>query len=131
MITKEQWLDIVSGGGATLDVVMHNNKIISITNPKYQSGYAVSIKGHELRVQRSISAELLQAYINLKSDVIQENENARVGLWENKGYWYLDISFIYSNIYNAGDAARINKQKAIYSFKQQASIDVNSLEVIK
>ena len=131
MLTKEQWKEVLLNGGATLDVVMHNNKVISITNPKYQSGYAVSIKGHELRVETSISMELLQAYINLKSDVIQENENARVGLWENKGVWYLDISFIYSNIYNAGDAARMNKQKAIYSFKQKASLDVNKLEVIK
>jgi hypothetical protein len=75
--------------------------------------------------------ELFEAYINLKKEVIQDNDNARVGLWENAGYWYIDISFIYSNVYNAGDAARINKQKAIYSFKQKASLDVNTLEVIK
>jgi hypothetical protein len=49
MLTQEQWKEVLLNGGATLDVVMHNNKVISITNPNYQSGYAVSIKGHELR----------------------------------------------------------------------------------
>ena len=131
MLTKEQWKQVLLNGGATLDVVMHNGKVINIENRNYQSGYAVSIKGHELRVETIISMELFEAYINLKKEVIQDNENARVGLWENKGVWYLDISFIYTNAYNAIDTARINKQKAIYSFKQKASLDVNTLEVIK
>ena len=131
MLTKEVWRDVVLNGGATLDIVVHNGKIISAENRNYQSGYAVSIKGHELRIQGSISLDLLEAYINLKLEVLENNENARIGLWENKGVWYMDISFIYSNIYNAGDAARINKQKAIYSFKQKASLDVNTLEVIE
>jgi hypothetical protein len=62
---------------------------------------------------------------------LEEQPHARVGIWRDGDAWYLDISHIYTNIYNALDDAKQQKQKAIYDFSRKVSLDVNTLEVIK
>lgn len=131
MLTQKEWLKIVESRGATLDVVVHNGEIVSITNREYKSGYAASIKGHELRYQRSINNDILLGYIKSNLVELEEQPQARIGIWIDKGTWYLDISHVYNNILNALDDARQQEQKAIYDFARKASLDVNTLEVIE
>jgi hypothetical protein len=131
MITLKQWKEVVLNGGATLDVVVWAGKVKSVTNMKYKSGYAVSIKGHELRIQGKISKELFKAYVNLHKTLLEASAEAHVGLWNNAGYWYMDISLVYNSIYNAIDAANMHEQIAIYSFSTGESLNKNNLEVIK
>ena len=131
MLTQKDWLKIVEDRGATLDVVVYNNEVISITNKEYKGGWAASIKGHELRYQRSINNDILLGYIKSNMRELDEQPQSRIGIWIDNGVWYLDISHAYNNLYNALDDARQQEQKAIYDFARKASIDVNTLEVIK
>ena len=131
MLTQKDWMKIVENEGATLDVVVYDGKIVSITNKEYQSGYAASIKGHELKYQRSINNNILLGYIESNMRELDEQPHARIGIWFDGKAWYLDISHVYSSIYNALDDAKQQEQKAIYDFKRKVSLDVNTLEVIK
>jgi hypothetical protein len=131
MITTKQWKEVLVNGGATLDVVVHDDKVQYVRNMYYKTGYAVSIKGHELRVQGKITKELFKAYVNMHKTLLQASPEAHVGLWNNGGYWYLDISLVFNNIYNAVDAANFHNQLAIYSFSTGESLNRYNLEVIK
>jgi len=131
MLTQKDWLNIIENKGATLDVVVYNNEVISITNKEYKNGYAASIKGHELKYQRSINNDILLGYIKSNMRELDEQPQSRIGIWIDNGVWYLDISHIYTNIYNALDDAKQQEQKAIYDFARKVSLDVNTLEVIK
>ena len=131
MLTQREWMTIIERHGATLDVIVHDGKIVSIMNKEYQSGYAASIQGHELRYQRGLNNDILMGYIKSNMLELEEQPHARVGIWRDGDAWYLDISHIYTNIYNALDDAKQQKQKAIYDFSRKVSLDVNTLEVIK
>ena len=133
MITKELFEEIALAGGATLDAVYHEGQRIgNVNNMKYASGYAVSIKGYEL-VTHKLTIELLDAYIEMYKEFLENNPAARVGVWFNlkDGKIYLDISKVYQNIYNALDEAAANKQKAIYDFARGVSINRLTMEVMK
>jgi hypothetical protein len=131
MLTQMQWMRIVEKQGATLDVVVYNGKIMDVQSKEYQTGYAVSIKGHELKYQRSLNNDILIGYIKSNMVELDEQPHARVGIWFDGDCWYLDISHIYTGIHNAIDIARQQEQKAIYDFSRKVSIDVNTMEVIK
>jgi hypothetical protein len=131
MLTQKDWLNIIENKGATLDVVVYNNEVISITNKEYKNGYAASIKGHELKYQRSINNDILLGYIKSNMRELDEQPQSRIGIWIDNGVWYLDISHVYTSIYNALDDAKQQEQKAIYDFARKVSLDVNTLEVIK
>ena len=127
MITKELMLELVENGGGTLLV-----EGPVVFNAKYKDGYAVSIKGHEL-ITDGITDKLLEAYIDMNAEYIENNPSARVGVWfnpENKKI-YLDISLVSKNINNALDKAAMNDQIAIYDFKRGVSINRFTLEVME
>jgi hypothetical protein len=128
MITKELMQDIFDNKGATLVVYSGNKVFKSIRNV----GYAVSIKGHEL-ITDMLTDKLLEAYIDMNSEYLEANYEARVGVWfnpENKKI-YLDISHVYDYILNACDEAAMNDQIAIYDFSRNVSINRFTMEVMK
>jgi hypothetical protein len=131
MLTQREWMTIIEKHGATLDVIVYNGKVMSITNKEYQSGYAASIQGHELKYQRGLNNDILIGYIKSNMTELDEQPHAKVGIWFDGKAWYLDISHVYTSIYNALDDARQQNQKSIYDFSRKVSLDVNTLEVMK
>lgn len=131
MLTQKDWKEIIEKKGATLSVIVLQGEIWNITNKDYQSGYAASIKGHELRYERMINNDILIGYIKSNMVELDEQPQSHVGIWFDGTAWYLDISHVYTNVYNALDDARQQEQRAIYDFRRKVSLDINTLEVIK
>lgn len=77
---------------------------------KRKAGYAVSLEGYE-----RLASTLAQALALIPSyQALARKLDALIGLWDDGGLWYLDITTIQRSRKRAIQAGRENHQLAIY-----------------
>ena len=84
-----------------------------------KGGYMVSLAGAE--TQEKNIEKVLEIVEDYKKQIANK-KGLYVGIWEEKGLYYIDISKHIKNKYNAIKEGKKNKQIAIYNIKNSKSI---------
>jgi len=90
-----------------LETAIANNGIsysISTGNYNVTTGYMVSIQGQEWKVS-TINDDILKFYVKHHLNELWD-EDRFLGIWLNKGQWYLDVSV---NVEDLDEALRLGK----------------------
>lgn len=117
-IFTQIWVDAEKNGGATFN----------LQGKSPSSGYMVSLQGHEeilTEEQFQQTSVNFSDYIERKERLLESISNLYVGVWYNKGNYYLDLS---ENIADKETAIRLGirrEQKAIWDIVEQEEITLN------
>ena len=90
-----------------LETAIANNGIsysISTGNYNVTTGYMVSIQGQEWKVS-TINDDILKFYVKHHLNELWDKDRF-LGIWLNKGQWYLDVSV---NVEDLDEALRLGK----------------------
>ena len=125
MLKKEVLEDIksyiIKNEGITLDI----NKL---QNTSLKSGFIVSLIDYEYKTKNIDEViNKITSYIDIINTLKNKEKTKKtyfVGVWYNKddGFYYLDISKHFEKLRDAKTFGEANKQKAIYSLKDNKSI---------
>ena len=85
---------------------------ISTGNYNVTTGYMVSVQGQEWKVN-TINDDILKFYIKHHLNELWD-EDRFLGIWFNKGEWYLDVSVNVDNLADALVMGKNNNQLAIW-----------------
>lgn len=128
MIKKEILKDIkdyiIKNEGITLD-------IDKLQNTNIKNGFIVSIIDFEYKTKNIDEViNKITSYIDIINTLKSKEKTKKtyfVGVWYNKddGFYYLDISKHFEKLRDAKTFGEANKQKAIYSLKDNKSIYLN------
>ena len=116
---NEKIIEIIKNEGATLDY--------NYNNFKSENGFMVSLKGQEVKVNKS-NIEEIKKEIEKKREFIKDKKSLYVGLWVDSDMMYIDVSIHIVNYLKALRVARNNEQKAIYDLKNSDSIYLTYLK---
>ena len=129
MIKKEILKDIkdyiIKNEGITLD-------IDKLQNTSIKNGFIVSIIDFEYKTKNIDEViNKITSYIDIINTLKSKEKTKKtyfVGVWYNKddGFYYLDISKHFEKLRDAKTFGEANKQKAIYSLKDNKSIYLNN-----
>ena len=125
MIKKEVLEDIksyiIKNEGITLDTE-------KLKNTSLKSGFIVSLQDYEYKTKNIDEViSKITSYINIINTLKNKEKTKKtyfVGVWYNvdDGFYYLDISKHFEKLRDAKTFGVANKQKAIYSLKDNKSI---------
>ena len=125
MIKKEVLEDIksyiIKNEGITLD-------IDKLQNTSIKSGFIVSLQDYEYKTKNIDEViNKITSYIDIINTLKSKEKTKKiyfVGVWYNAddGFYYLDISKHFEKLRDAKTFGEANKQKAIYSLKDNKSI---------
>lgn len=128
MIKKEILKDIkdyiIKNEGITLD-------IDKLQNTSIKNGFIVSLIDFEYKTKNIDEViNKITSYIDIINTLKNKEKTKKiyfVGVWYNKddGFYYLDISKHFEKLRDAKTFGEANKQKAIYSLKDNKSIYLN------
>ena len=89
------------------------------------TGFGVSThKARERVLSDRPTGQDLLAYVQDNIDLLEASENY-LGVWEEGGDWYLDVTQVELGQLSAQVLAQDNHQRAIYSFDTHRSLAVN------
>ena len=107
-------------GGLTLNA--------DLSEFKAESGFGVSLMGHEKQVSLS-DTKAIQETVKELQNIVQSMSkntalNVKIGFWLNKNTLFLDVSQIVPDIDTALYLAKAREQIAFYDFNKRESIYV-------
>jgi hypothetical protein len=117
---------VLKNGGATIQLgySSYDSNCQALYFITEKNGYAVSIKGAE-KIVNDLTIETINNYINSNYEILTNGHGYFLGIWIHNGKIYLDITMIFSSIYNAIDSANMNNQIEYYDFKLGKSVKLN------
>jgi hypothetical protein len=120
MTIKEIIKEINESEGGTYKLDLSNQEDLSITKPKFISGFYVATNENSWQVD-SLDEDTLNEYIKLYA---KELKRSYLGVWHdkrNKSY-LLEITNYYSDKTTARAMMQINNQEYIFDIANKASI---------
>src|SRR5690606_23161172 len=117
-VIQQAYAHAIKNGGVTFN----NHGLLTETK-----GYMVGYKEGMTVDKDFFFADTLQMFFNSNQHIIENIENAYIGVWLNKGIWHLDISFHILSKKTAISSGIVGKQLAIYDLKNQEEIFLNEL----
>lgn len=113
-VVQEAYAHAIKNGGVTFN----NHGLITETK-----GYMVGYYKSEVTLEQdNFFATVLQDFFNSNYHVLENMENAYIGVWLNKGTWYLDISFHILSKNIAISSGIVGQQIAIWDIENNKEI---------